>query len=112
MYSVFLVPKMEEQRSLNPLLKQDLPLCPYRDYYLDYYHDYYLDCYHDYFLKVFTRDKHGLFTLFLLLSFQRANRRLIVNALTGAHLSLVSEHTNSVQPEAHFFVLHTAWHFA
>ena len=35
MYSVFLVPKMEEQRSLNPLLKQDLPLCPYRDYYLD-----------------------------------------------------------------------------
>ena len=43
------------------------------------------------YLKVFIRDKHWLFTLFLLLlPFWRANRRLIVNALTGAHLSLVS----------------------
>ena len=45
---------------------------------------------HDYYCKVLTRDKHWLFTLFLLLlPFRRANRRLIVNALTGAHLALV-----------------------
>ena len=62
--------------------------CPCCDYYLDYCHDYYL--------KVFTRDKHWLFTLFLLfLPFQRANKRLIVNALTGAHLSLGSRNANS-----------------
>ena len=49
----------------------------------------------DYYLKVFTRDKHWLFSLFvLLLPFRRANRRLIVNVLTGAHLSLVSENAN------------------
>ena len=37
------------------------------------------------------RDKHRLLTLFrLLFPFQRANGRLIKNALTGAHLSLVS----------------------
>ena len=81
MYSVFLVPKIEEWRSLNHLLKQYFAsLCPCHDYYLDYY----LDCY----LKVFTRDKHRLFTLFLLLSFQRANWGLTVNALTGVHLAL------------------------
>ena len=58
-------------------------LCPYHDYYLDY-------CY-KYYLKVFARDKVLLFTLFLLLlPFWRAKRRLIVNILTGAHLSLVS----------------------
>ena len=51
--------------------------------------------YHDYYLKLFTSDKHWLFTLFLLLfPFGRTNRRLIVNALTGAHLSLVSENAN------------------
>ena len=51
---------------------------------------------HDYYLKVFTRDKHWLFTLFLLLLlFWRANGRLIVNTFTGAHLSLVSENANS-----------------
>ena len=77
-----------EQRSLNPFPKQGFaPLCPCHDCCLDYCHD----CY----LKVFTRDKHWLFTLFvLLLPFRRANRRLIVNALTGAHLSLVSENAN------------------
>jgi len=38
-----------------------------------------------------TRDKDWLFTLFLLLlPFQRANRRLVVNSSTGTHLSLVS----------------------
>ena len=88
--SVSSVPKERgmEIRSLNPLLKQGFtPLCPCRDCYLDYCHDYYL--------KVFTRDKHWLFTLFVfLLPFQRANRRLIVNVLTGAHLSLVSENAN------------------
>ena len=73
--------KREEWRSLNPLLKQGFaPLCP---------------CY-DYYLKVFRRDKHWLFTLFLLLHpFWRSNKRLIVNALTGAHLSLVSGNANS-----------------
>ena len=48
--------------------------------------DYYLDCCHDCYLKVFTRDKHWLFTL--LLSFQRAKRRLTVNALIGGIYSL------------------------
>ena len=61
--------------------------CPCCDYYLDYCHDYYL--------KVFTRDKDWVFTLFLLLlPFWRANRRLIVNSSTGAHLSLVSGRAN------------------
>ena len=42
-------------------------------------------------IKVFIRDKHWLFTLFLLLlPFQKANRRLTVNASAGAHLPLVS----------------------
>ena len=46
---------------------------------------------------MFTRDKHWLFTLFLLLfPFWRANRKLIVNVLTGAHLSLVSENGRHV----------------
>ena len=100
MCSVSLNPKRGRRRSLNPLLNQGFAsLCPCHDCYLDYCHDYHL--------KVFTRNKHWLFTLFLLfLSFQRSNRRLIVNALTGAHLSLVSEHANSVQPEAHVFVPH------
>ena len=65
--------------------------------------------YHDCYLKVFTRDKHWLPTLFLLLhSFQRANRKLIVNALTGAYLSLVSGNVTviGIQPEAHFFLPH------
>ena len=76
-------------------------LCPYHDYYLDY-------CY-KYYLKVFARDKVLLFTLFLLLlPFWRAKRRLIVNILTGAHLSLVSGNANmrlvlSIQSEAHLF---------
>ena len=69
-----------EWRSLNPLLKQSFaPLCT---------------C-HDNYLKVFTRDKHWLFTLFLfLLPFQRANWRLIVNASTGALLTLISGNAN------------------
>ena len=69
-----------ERRSLNPLPKQDFsPLCSC------------CRCY----LKVFTRDKTWLLTLFiLLLLFQMANRRLIVNALPGAHLSPVSGNAN------------------
>ena len=48
------------------------------------------------YLKVFIRDKHWLFTLFLLiLPFWRENRRLTVNVLTGAYLSLISENANS-----------------
>ena len=77
-----LSPKWGEQGSLNPLCR-----------YLDYCHDYYL--------KVFIRNKHWLFTLFLLLlPFQRANRRLIVNAWTGACLSLVSGNANSCRHPA------------
>ena len=46
---------------------------------------------HDYTLEVFTRDKDWLFILFLLsLPFLRANRRLVVNSSTGAHLCLIS----------------------
>ena len=46
-------------------------------------------------IKVFIRDQHWLFTLFLLLlPFQRANRRLIINDSTGAHLALVSGNVN------------------
>ena len=67
-------------RSLNLLLKQGFsPLCR---------------CY-DYYTKVFARDQRWLFTLFLLLPFRRANRKLIVNALIGAHLSLISRNANS-----------------
>ena len=41
------------------------------------------------------RDKHWLFTLFLLLlPIWKANGRLIINASTGAHLSLVSGNAN------------------
>ena len=76
MCRVSLILERGKWRSLNPLLRQDFAfLCP---------------C-HDYFLEMLTRDKDWLFTLFLLLlPFQRANRRLVVNSSTGAHLSLVS----------------------
>ena len=48
------------------------------------------------YLKVFIRDKHWLFTLsLLLLPFWRENRRLIVNVLARAYLSLISENANS-----------------
>ena len=54
-----------------------------------------LDYCHDDYCKVFTRDTHWLFNLLLLLlPFQRANRRPIVNALTGIQLSLISENAN------------------
>ena len=78
---VSLVPKEGEWRSHNPLFKQGFaPLCPCPDYYLDYCHDYYF--------KVFTADKHWLFTLFLLLlPFCRANGRLIVNSSSISFIS-------------------------
>ena len=61
-----------------------LPLCPW----------------YDYSLKVFTRDEHWLFTLLLLLvPFQRVNKRLTVNGLTGAHPSLVSGNVNTFLPK-------------
>ena len=84
MCSVSLVPGKGEWRFLNLSLKHGFaPLCLCHDYY-------YLDYCHDYYLKVFTRDKDWVLTLFLLLlPFQRANRKLIINALTGAYLSLV-----------------------
>ena len=50
---------------------------------------------HDYYLKVFTSDKDWLLTLFLLLlPVQRANMRLTVNILIGAHITLVSGNEN------------------
>ena len=43
----------------------------------------------DYSFELFAGDKNRLFTLFLLLlPFLRANRGLVVNSSTGAHLSL------------------------
>ena len=55
-----------------------------------------LDYCHDSYLEVFTRDKHWVFTLFLLLlPSWMANRKLIVNDLTGAHLSPISENAYS-----------------
>ena len=83
MCSVSLSQKSGEWWSLKTLTKQSFaPLCP---------------C-HDYYLQVFARGKHWLSTLFLLLlPFWRAKRRLIVNALTGSHLSLVSENANSCE---------------
>ena len=55
-----------------------------------------LDYCHDHYLNVFTKDKRWLFTLFLLLfPFCRAKRRLTLNALTRAPLSLVSGNVNS-----------------
>ena len=110
---VSLVPQRGDWRSLNPFLNQGFPyFCSCRGYYLDYCRDYYLDYCRDYYLKVFTGGKDWLFTLFLLLlPFWRANRRLIVNALTGAHLSLISGNANmrlvlSIQSEAHLFEPH------
>ena len=90
-------------RSLNPLLKQGFPsFCSCHDYYLDYCCDYYL--------KVFTRGKDWLFILFLLLlPFWRANRRLIVNSSTGAHLSLVSGNVNSSKYPAWSPLLPAPW---
>ena len=75
MCSVSLVQK-EGERALNLFLTQGFaPLCPCLGY-----------C-HDYYLNVFTEEKHWLFALFLLsFPFWRAKRRLILNALTGAHL--------------------------
>ena len=96
-------PKRRGAESLKPFLKQGFtPLCPCLDYYLDYCHDYYL--------KVFTRDKHWLFTLFLLLlPFQMVNRRLIVNTLTGAHLSLISRNADSCKSPTWCPLLHAPW---
>ena len=84
-----LSPKWGECRSLNPLPKQGFAsVRPCFECYLDHCLEYYL--------KVFIRDKDWLFTLsLLLLPFQRQNRRLIVNALTTAHLSLVLSNANS-----------------
>ena len=59
---------------------------------------------------MFTIDKDWLFTLFLLLlPFWRANRRLVVNSLTGANLFLIQEMQRrgwlivNVHPGAHPF---------
>ena len=90
-----LSPKGGKGRFLNPLLRQGFaPHCP---------------C-HDYYLRMFTRQKGRLFTRFLLLlPFQRANRRLIVNALTGAHLTLVSGNSNSFKYPGWSSLLRVPW---
>ena len=82
-------------RSLNLLLKHGFAcLCPCRNYYL----------------KAFTRSKDWLFILFLLsLPFQRANRRLIVNALPGAQLSVVSRKANCCKYPAWSRLLRGPW---
>ena len=62
------------------------------------------------YLKVFIRDKHWLFTLFLLLlPFWRENRRLIVNVLTRAYLSLISENAGSFKYPAWSPLLCATW---
>ena len=99
-YNVSLLPK--EEGAQNPLVLDSvrvLPLCPCHDYYLDFCHD----CHRN----VFIRDKAWLFTLFLLLlPFRRANRKLTVNALTGAHLSFSPRNANSFKYPAWSPLLH------
>ena len=48
-------------------------------------------------LRILQETNSGNFPFLLLLPFQRANRRLLVNALTGAHLSLLSRNASSVK---------------
>ena len=58
----------------------------------------------------YIQETNAYYTLFLLLlPFWRANRRLIVNALTGAHLSIVSENANSFKYPAWSPLLCTPW---
>lgn len=63
-------------------------LCPCHGYDLDYGHDYYLK-------GVYKRQTLALYNVSVRLPFWRANRRLIINALTGAHLPLVAENATS-----------------
>ena len=70
-----------------------------------------LDYCHDSSLEVFTRDKHWVFTLFLLLlPSWMTNRKLIVNALTGVHLSPISENAYSSKYPAWSQLLCAPWH--
>ena len=58
---------------------------------------------HDYSLEMYTRDKDWLFTLLLLLlPFLRANRGLVVNSSTGAHLSFASENVKRSLADCEF----------
>ena len=61
-------------------------------------------------LRCLQETKTGLFALFLLLlPFQRPNRRLIVNASTRAHLSLVLSNANSHKCPAWSLLLCASW---
>lgn len=83
MCSFSLVPKDGRVRPLNPLLKG---FCPSILAMIVT-----LTIAMTIALKVFA----GCLPFLLLLPFQRANRELIVNALTGAHLSIVSRNADS-----------------
>ena len=110
-----LSPKRREWRSLNPLLKQAFaPLCPWLDYYFKMFmrdKPWLLSWLLSWLLPwCVSRDRHWIFTLFLLLlPFQRANRRLIVNAWIRACLSLVSRNANSFKYPARSPLLRVAW---
>jgi len=89
MCSVSFVPKEGGSRSLNRSLKQGFPLFVLAMAIT-------LTIAMIITLRCIQETNAAYYTLFLLLlPFWRANRRLIVNALTGAHLSLVSENANS-----------------
>ena len=102
MCSVSFVPKEGGSRSLNRSLKQGFPLFVLAMAIT-------LTIAMIITLRCIQETNAAYYTLFLLLlPFWRANRRLIVNALTGAHLSLVSGNADNrlvvgIQPEAHFF---------
>ena len=89
MRSVSLVPKEGgAEMPLSFTQTEFALLCPCHGYDLDYGHDYYLK-------DVYKRQTLALYHVSVLLPFWRANRRLIINALTGAHLPLVAENATS-----------------
>ena len=96
MYSVSLSQKRGEGDPLVLYSNRVLPLCP---------------C-HDYYFKVFTRDKDGLFVYPLsVVDSISEGKQEVVNALSGALLSPLSEKANrrlvvKIQPEAQVLVSH------
>ena len=91
-HSVSLVRKRggeEKQRPLNPLLKEGFALYPCHDYCLE--------------------SIYWPFTVPIVTSISQGKQELIVNALTGAHLSIVSRNADSFKYSAWSPRLHTSW---
>ena len=89
MCSVSLVPKEGgAEMPLSFTQTEFALLCPCHGYDLDYGHDYYLK-------DVYKRQTLALYHVSVRLPFWRANRRLIINALTGAYLSPVLGNTKN-----------------